>query len=211
MAAYDPKRPRPGGGDTEEPAPVEALLEPQSASGLVVEESVSEDVVVDPATGQVVGERVVTDDVVIDEATGEVVAEEIVVEEITVDEETGDVVVATTVIDQVVTEDGVVVVTETVVDEVAIDDESGDLVVTETVEVTVDDDVEVAARSSADVEVDLRDASPNGSGGRAGSEVPVAAAPEEGTANRAVVIAGVSAVGLLALVLAILLRRRRAD
>jgi hypothetical protein len=108
------------------------------------------------------------------------------------------------------TEDGVVAVSETVVDDLGVDDESGELVVTETVvdEVVVEQ-VDADGASSVDVEVDLRDASPNGSGGRVGSEVPVAAAPEEGTANRAVVIAGLSAAGLLALVLAILLRRRR--
>lgn len=204
MAAYDPKRPRPG-GDTEEPAPVEALLDPDPDPGLVIEETVSEELLVDDDTGEVVGERIVTDDVVLDAATGEVVAEEIVVQEIVADDETGEVVVETTVIDEVVTDDGVVIATETVVDEIAVDDETGELVVTE----TVTDEVELAEVTSEPVEVDLRDASQNGSGARSGSEVPVAAAPEEGTANRAVLIAGLSAAGLVALVLAILLRRRR--
>jgi hypothetical protein len=117
MPAYDPKRPRPGGGDAEEPAPVDALLDPGSAAGvdpadddLVVTTTVSEELLVDDETGQVVGERTVTDEVVEDATTGEVVAEEIVIEEVTVDDETGDVTVSTTVIDEVSTEDGVVVV-----------------------------------------------------------------------------------------------------
>jgi LPXTG-motif cell wall-anchored protein len=41
------------------------------------------------------------------------------------------------------------------------------------------------------------------------SEVPVAAAPEEGTANRAVLFAGLAGAGLVALLVAIVLRRRR--
>ena len=94
--------------------------------------------------------------------------------------------VETTVIDEVVTEDGVVIATETVVDEIAVDDETGELVVTE----TVTDEVELAEVTSEPVEVDLRDASHERVGARSGSEVPVAAAPEEGTANRAVLIAG---------------------
>ena len=32
MASYDPKRPRPGAGETEDPAPVEALLSPAPES-----------------------------------------------------------------------------------------------------------------------------------------------------------------------------------
>jgi hypothetical protein len=63
--------------------------------------------------------------------------------------------------------------------------------------------------SDARVEVDLRETSSNGSSARAGHEVPVAAAPEEGTTNRAVLVAAVSGVTLVVLVLAVLLRRRR--
>lgn len=59
------------------------------------------------------------------------------------------------------------------------------------------------------VEVDLRAASSNGSSARASHEVPVAPAPEEGTTNRAVLVAAVSGVTLVVLVLAVLLRRRR--
>jgi hypothetical protein len=148
MPAYDPKRPRPQSGDAEEPAPVEALLDPEDLG---------------PGEG-----------------VDEVVAE-MVIEEVTVDEESGDVTVETTVIDEVVTSDGVVMVSETIVEELP----------------------------GAALEVDLRDTGSNGSSPKPGSEVPVAAAPEEGTANRAVLIAGLSAAGLLAVVLAILLRRRR--
>ena len=55
-------------------------------------------------------------------------------------------------------------------------------------------------------------ATPSSPGQVPGSEVPVAAAPDEGTANRAVMIAALTAAGLLALVVAIvLLRRRRVD
>jgi hypothetical protein len=67
---------------------------------------------------------------------------------------------------------------------------------------------EAAAEPEA-VEVDLRVPSSNGSGPKVASEVPVAAAPEEGTANRAVVAAALGAAGLVALLVAILLRRRR--
>lgn len=41
------------------------------------------------------------------------------------------------------------------------------------------------------------------------SEVPVAAAPEEGTANRAVLFAGLAAVGVVGVFVALILRRRR--
>ena len=105
-------------------------------------------------------------------------------DEVSVDEDTGEVTVSTTVIDEVVTDEPA--------DEGA---SSGP---------ATSDDL-----SSQPVEVDLRDASPNGSDGRVGSEVPVAPAPEEGTANRAVLLAGVGAAGLLAIVLGLLLRRRR--
>lgn len=148
MSAYDPKRPRPQSNEAEEPAPVEALLEPDQAD--------------------------------LDEEADEVLSET-VIEEVTVDDETGDVTVETTVIEEVVTEDGVMVVSETVIEELP----------------------------GAAVEVDLRDALPNGSSPRPGSEVPVAAAPDEGTANRAVLIAGLSAAAVLGVLLAILLRRRR--
>jgi hypothetical protein len=182
MAAYDPKRPRPG-GDAEEPPPVEALLDPEPATEddveLVVVETVTEEVLVDEESGEIVGEVVITDDVLLDEATGEVLAEEITIEEIEVDPETGDVTVETTVV-------------QAVAEEIDQGDEAAE-----------------RDRTADALEVDLRDASPNGSAARFGSEVPVAPAPEEGTANRAVLIAGLGAAGLVALVLAILLRRRR--
>jgi hypothetical protein len=115
MAAYDPKRPRPSGGGSEEPAPVDALLDPS------------------PGTGS-----------------------------------------------------------------------------TETVK--VDDP---APADSEAIEVDLRDAASHGAPSPeqvVGSDVPVAAAPDEGTANRAVMVAALTAAGLLALVVAVLLlRRRRVD
>jgi hypothetical protein len=71
---------------------------------------------------------------------------------------------------------------------------------------------EVAAPALAAPEVDLRDQRGSGVGERPGvvaSEVPVAAAPEEGTANRAVLFAGLAGAGLVALLVAIVLRRRR--
>lgn len=69
-----------------------------------------------------------------------------------------------------------------------------------------------AASEVATPEVDLRDQRGSGVGERPGvvaSEVPVAAAPEEGTANRAVLFAGLAGAGLVALLVAIALRRRR--
>jgi hypothetical protein len=184
MAAYDPKRPRPG-ADAEEPPPVDALLDAaasesveESTDGeLVVVETVTDELLVDDDTGEIVGERIVTDDVVVDTSSGEVVAEEVVIEEITVDGDTGEIQVETTVIDAVLDTE----------------DDAGS---------------EEVADDAERVEVDLRVASPNGSSARVGSEVPVAAAPEEGTANRAV-IAALGAAGLLTLILVILLRRRR--
>jgi hypothetical protein len=68
------------------------------------------------------------------------------------------------------------------------------------------------APEAAAPDVDLRDQRGSGVGERPGvvaSEVPVAAAPEEGTANRAVLFAGLAGAGLVALLVAIVLRRRR--
>ena len=74
---------------------------------------------------------------------------------------------------------------------------------------------DVAEQPSADadvvdgaVEVDLREASTNGSS-RSTHEVPVAPAPEEGTANRAVLVAAFSGVALVVVVLGLWFRRRR--
>ncbi len=70
-------------------------------------------------------------------------------------------------------------------------------------------EVHDAHRGPDPTEVDLRDASPNGSSVRQRSDVPVAAAPEEGTANRAMLFAGLGAAAVVALVVAVLARRRR--
>jgi hypothetical protein len=65
------------------------------------------------------------------------------------------------------------------------------------------------APSEPAVEVDLREPSTNGSTGRAHHEVPVAPAPEEGTANRAVLVAALSGVLALVAVLVVWRRHRR--
>jgi len=140
MPAYDPKRPRPSAGSSEDPAPVDTLLDPSPTTG---------------ATEQVR-------------------------------------------------------VAEPVLSEVPVED---------TAEVPVEDPAEVPAvpvpAGEDTVEVDLRDsplAAATSANPRVGSEVPVAAAPDEGTANRAVLIAALSATGVVAVVAAILLlRRRRTD
>ncbi len=116
MASYDPKRPRPGAGEPEEPAPVEALLspEPLQSSGPL---------------------------------------------------ESGEPS-----------------------DQPALHEERG----------------------ADDVEVDLRTVVANGSGPRVARDVPVAPAPEQGTANRALLTAAaVAGAAALMLVVATLLRRRR--
>lgn len=127
MAAYDPKRPRPSTGSSEEPAPVDALLDPS------------------PSTGSTQAVRI---------------------------------------------------------DEPPPADGSGSA-----------GEPESAGKET--VEVDLRDPSSNGPTNPnhvVGPEVPVAAAPDEGTANRAVMIAALTAAGVFALIVAILLlRRRRVD
>lgn len=184
MAAYDPKRPRPAADTTDEPAPVEALLDPapvSDADDVVLVESVTDEVLVDETTGDVIGERITTDDVVVDAGSGEVLAAEETVEQLLVDPVSGEVEVETSVTD-------------------LLDDSPGDAL--------EESDVEQGDDGEPDVEVDLRVVSPNGSEVRVGSDVPIAAAPEEGTANRAVVVA-VGVAGLVAVLLAILLRRRR--
>lgn len=198
MAAYDPKRPRPAADTTDEPAPVEALLDPAPASDsdgagddsvsddIVLVESVTDELLVDEATGDVIGERITTDDVVLDAGSGEVLAAEETVEQIVVDPVSGEIEVEASVTD-------------------LLEDRPGDATGATDGHDTGGEDGD---GGEPDVEVDLRVVSSNGSEVRVGSDVPIAAAPEEGTANRAVVVA-VGVAGLVAVLLAILLRRRR--
>lgn len=204
MAAYDPKRPRPAADTTDEPAPVEALLDPAPASDadgagddsvsddIVLVESVTDELLVDEATGDVIGERITTDDVVLDAGSGEVLAAEETVEQIVVDPVSGEIEVEASVTDLLEDRPGDATGATDGHDTDDIDDTGG----------------EDGDGGEPDVEVDLRVVSSNGSEVRVGSDVPIAAAPEEGTANRAVVVA-VGVAGLVAVLLAILLRRRR--
>lgn len=122
MAPYDPKRPRPSAGETEEPAPVEAMLSPEPVQ---LETAPPEPASPEPVSAEPVSPG-----------------------------------------------------------------NSG----------TPDE---------AEVEVDLRVVASNGSASKAPREVPVAPAPEQGTANRALLAAAAGSAAVLALVVAVLWRRRR--
>lgn len=68
---------------------------------------------------------------------------------------------------------------------------------------------EPASADDAAVEVDLRVVASNGSAPKAARDVPVAPAPEQGTANRAILAAAAGSAVVLALVVVVLWRRRR--
>lgn len=132
MAPYDPKRPRPSAGETEEPAPVEAMLSPEPVQ---LETAPPEPASPEPVSAEPVSPEPVSAEPVSPGNSG------------TPDE--------------------------------------------------------------AEVEVDLRVVASNGSASKAPREVPVAPAPEQGTANRALLAAAAGSAAVLALVVAVLWRRRR--